>query len=106
MLARTSSPARPRIVNTRVGTQGFTFAGRAGDIYGRYLGYYFLNIAAWVAAAVVTFMAIGGTIETLGISSDEFLKLFGFACPSIDYTAPTDPRAPANTEPAVSVPVL
>ena len=68
--------ARPRIVNTRVGTQGFTFAGRAGDIYGRYLGYYFLNIAAWIAAAVVTFMAIGGTIEALGISSGEFLKLF------------------------------
>ncbi len=68
--------ARPRIVNARVGTQGFAFAGRAGDIYGRYLGYYFLNIVAWVAAAVVTFMAIGGTIETLGISSDEFLKLF------------------------------
>lgn len=68
--------ARPRIVNARVGTQGFAFAGRAGDIYGRYLGYYFLNIAAWIAAAVVTFMAIGGTIETLGISSDEFLKLF------------------------------
>ena len=68
--------ARPRIVNTRVGTQGFAFAGRASDIYGRYLGYYFLNIVAWVAAAFVTFMAIGGTIETLGISSDEFLKLF------------------------------
>lgn len=68
--------ARPRIVNARVGSQGFAFAGRAGDIYGRYLGYYFLNIAAWVAAAVVTFMAIGGTIETLGISSDDFLKLF------------------------------
>jgi uncharacterized membrane protein YjgN (DUF898 family) len=67
--------ARPRIVNARVGTQGFAFAGRAGDIYGRYLGYYFLNIAAWIAAAFVTFMAIGGTIETLGISSDEFLKL-------------------------------
>lgn len=68
--------ARPRIVNTRVGTQGFDFAGRAGDIYGRYLGYYFLNILAWVAAAVATFMAVGGTLETLGVSSDDFLKLF------------------------------
>ncbi|WP_296332745.1 DUF898 family protein [Reyranella sp.] len=77
--------ARPRIVNARVGTLGFIFAGRAGDIYGRYLGYYFLNIAAWVAAAVVTFMAIGGTIETLGISSDEFLKLF--AHPSLRTVA-------------------
>ena len=44
--------ARPRIANARVGTQGFAFAGRAGDIYGRYLGYYFLNILAWVAAGV------------------------------------------------------
>lgn len=68
--------ARPRIVNARVGTQGFDFAGRAGDIYGRYLGYYFLNILAWVAAAVATFMAVGGTLETLGVSSDDFLKLF------------------------------
>ena len=68
--------ARPRIVNTRVGTQGFAFAGRAGDIYGRYLGYYFLNILTWVAAAVATFMAVGGTLETLGVSSNDFLKLF------------------------------
>jgi uncharacterized membrane protein YjgN (DUF898 family) len=68
--------ARPRIANTRVGTQGFAFAGRAGDIYSRYLGYYFLNILAWVAAAVATFMAVGGTLETLGVSSDDFLKLF------------------------------
>ena len=77
--------ARPRIVNTRVGTQGFTFAGRAGDIYGRYLGYYFLNIVAWVAAAVVTFMAVGGTLESLGFSSDDFLKLF--AHPSLRTVA-------------------
>jgi len=68
--------ARPRIANTRVGTMPFAFAGRAGDIYGRYLGYYFLNILAWVAAAVATFMAVGGTLETLGVSSDDFLKLF------------------------------
>lgn len=67
--------ARPRIANTRVGTMPFAFAGRAGDIYGRYLGYYFLNIMAWVVAAVVTFMAVGGTLESLGVSSDDFLKL-------------------------------
>jgi uncharacterized membrane protein YjgN (DUF898 family) len=42
--------ARPRISNASVGTQGFEFAGRAGDIYGRYVGYYFLNILAWVVA--------------------------------------------------------
>jgi len=67
--------ARPRIANARVGTLPFAFAGRAGDIYGRYLGYYFLNILAWVVAAVVTFMAIGGTLESFGVSSDDFLKL-------------------------------
>jgi uncharacterized membrane protein YjgN (DUF898 family) len=58
--------ARPRIVNARVGTQGFAFAGSAGDIYGRYLGYYFLNIVAWIVAAGATFALIGGTIESLG----------------------------------------
>ena len=67
--------ARPRIANARVGTLPFAFAGRAGDIYGRYLGYYFLNILAWVVAAVVTFMAIGGTLESFGVSSDDFLRL-------------------------------
>lgn len=68
--------ARPRIANARVGTLPFAFAGTAGDIYGRYLGYYFLNIVAWVAAAVAVFFAVGGTLESLGVSSDDFLKLF------------------------------
>lgn len=67
--------ARPRIANARLGSLPFVFAGRAGDIYARYLGYYFLNILAWVAAAVAVFMAVGGTLEGLGISSDDFLKL-------------------------------
>ncbi len=66
--------ARPRISNVRFGTLPFAFAGSAGDIYGRYLGYYFLNIIAWVIAAVVAFAAVGGTVEGLGLSSDEFLK--------------------------------
>jgi uncharacterized membrane protein YjgN (DUF898 family) len=68
--------ARPRISNVRFGTLPFAFAGSSGDIYGRYLGFYFLNIIAWVVAAAVTFGAIGGTIGSLGISSDEVLKLF------------------------------
>jgi len=67
--------ARPRISNARIGTLPFLFAGRAGDIYGRYIGYYFLNILAWVAAGIAVFAAVGGTIESLGISSDDFLKL-------------------------------
>lgn len=68
--------ARPRIVNARVGTQGFTFAGRAGDIYGRYIGYYFLNILAWAIAAGATFALIGGTIESLGFTFEDLQKLF------------------------------
>jgi len=42
--------ARPRIANAGLGTLRFTFAGSAGDIYKRYVGYYFLNILAWVLA--------------------------------------------------------
>jgi uncharacterized membrane protein YjgN (DUF898 family) len=52
------------------------FAGTSGDIYGRYLGFYFLNIIAWVVALVITFAAIGGTIGGLGVSSEDMLKLF------------------------------
>ncbi len=68
--------ARPRISNARVGTLGFQFAGSAGDIYGRYVGYYFLNIFAWGIAVGLAFALIGGTIEQLGLSSAEFLDLF------------------------------
>ena len=68
--------ARPRISNVRFGTLPFVFAGRVGDIYGRYLGFYFLNIIAWVAAAGITFAAIGGTVGSLGFSSEDMLKLF------------------------------
>jgi uncharacterized membrane protein YjgN (DUF898 family) len=58
--------ARPRIANARLGTQGFEFAGSAGDIYGRYIGYYFLNIAAWGAAIIVAILAAGGSVAELG----------------------------------------
>ena len=47
--------ARPRIANVRFGTLPFAFAGSAGDIYGRFIGYYFLNIFAWVVALVIVF---------------------------------------------------
>lgn len=63
--------ARPRISNARVGTLPLAFAGGAGDIYGRYLGYYFLNILAWIVAAVGVFMAIGGTLDGLGLSLED-----------------------------------
>jgi uncharacterized membrane protein YjgN (DUF898 family) len=67
--------ARPRISHTFFGTQRFDFAGNAGDIYGRYLGYYFLNVFAWIVAlgiaAAVVFL--GGM--QLGITGEEIEKL-------------------------------
>src|SRR5204862_7903111 len=68
--------ARPRIANAFVGTQRIDFAGHAGDIYGRYIGYYFLNIGAWVVAmaAAVTIAIAGG--KGLGFSGEDFEKLF------------------------------
>ena len=68
--------ARPRISNARLGTLPLAFAGSAGDIYGRFLGYYFLNIVAWIVAIVAAFAIVGGTAEEFGITWDEFLKLF------------------------------
>lgn len=70
--------ARPRIANTRFGSLPFVFAGGAGDIYGRYVGYYFLNIIAWLVAAGIFFTAIGGAVGGLGISftEEEVQRLF------------------------------
>jgi len=68
--------AKPRIANAFLGTLRLDFAGRAGDIYGRFIGYYFLNIAAWalviIAASVV--VVLGG--QHLGLTGEEFLELF------------------------------
>jgi len=63
--------ARPRITNARFGSLPFVFAGSAGDIYGRYIGYYFLNIIAWLVAAVIFFTAIGGAVGGLGLDFTE-----------------------------------
>jgi uncharacterized membrane protein YjgN (DUF898 family) len=69
--------ARPRITNTRFGSLPFVFAGSAGDIYGRYVAYYFLNIIAWVVAVAIFFTAIGGAVGGLGldITEDEIRKV-------------------------------
>ena len=67
--------ARPRISNTRVGTLPLAFAGSASDIYGRYLGYYFLNIVGWLVAIGAAIAIVGSTVEQLGISGEDFLKL-------------------------------
>ena len=74
---RVGHTARPRIANTRFGSLRFVFSGGAGDIYGRYVGYYFLNIIAWLVAMGIFFAAIGGTVGGLGISftEEEILKL-------------------------------
>lgn len=68
--------ARPRIANVLVGTQGFVFAGRAGDIYGRFIGYYFLNILAWLVAIGLAFGIVGGLGSELGVSLDNIPELF------------------------------
>ena len=67
--------ARPRISNARVGTLPLAFAGSAGDIYGRFLGYYFLNIVGWLVAIGAAFAIVGGTVSQLGVTEDDFLKL-------------------------------
>ncbi len=68
--------ARPRIANAALGTQRFEFAGRAGDVYGRYLGYYFLNILLW---AVVIGLAAAGLVAggaKLGIDETALATIF------------------------------
>jgi uncharacterized membrane protein YjgN (DUF898 family) len=68
--------ARPRLANAGLGDERFEFAGRAGDIYGRYVGYYFLNLLAWIAALAISIAVAGHFIsETVG-SVDDLLKLF------------------------------
>lgn len=67
--------AKPRISNARVGTQGLEFAGRSGDIYGRYIGYYFLNIFVWLVAIGIAATAIGITISSVGKEFEDFGKL-------------------------------
>jgi uncharacterized membrane protein YjgN (DUF898 family) len=70
------SLARPRLTNARVGTQSLDFAGRSGDIYGRYVGYYFLNIFAWVVAIGVAATAVGITVARIGKEFDDISRLF------------------------------
>lgn len=69
--------ARPRITSAAIGTQRLEFAGNAGDIYGRYIGYYFLNILVWVlvVAAAAVLIGVGSEIGFEGKTlSDLFSK--------------------------------
>ena len=68
--------AQPRIANARLGTQRLEFAGRAGDIYGRFVGYYFLNILAWIAAIAIAVAAITWGGKSLGIAEKDVAELF------------------------------
>jgi uncharacterized membrane protein YjgN (DUF898 family) len=68
--------ARPRLANAFLGTLRLDFAGRAGDIYGRYIGYYFLNIAAWVLVFTVGVVVVTLGGQQLGLTSEDFLELF------------------------------
>jgi uncharacterized membrane protein YjgN (DUF898 family) len=67
--------ARPRISHAFFGTQRFDFAGSAGDIYGRYLGYYFLNVFVWIVAIglAVAAVIVGGM--QLGFTAEEVTQL-------------------------------
>jgi uncharacterized membrane protein YjgN (DUF898 family) len=84
-----------RTRHTTFGNLNFGFAGRAADIYGRFIGFYFLNIAAWVVLFIVVGIIIGGVSSSVGSLSFEqmmerlanptpmvllifFLVLFGF----------------------------
>ena len=68
--------ARPRIVNASIGTQRFEFAGSAGDVYGRYIGFYFLNILLWVVVigVAVTALVVGGV--KLGLDQAKLAAIF------------------------------
>ncbi|NDH61639.1 MAG: DUF898 family protein [Alphaproteobacteria bacterium] len=45
-------------------------------MYGRYLGYYFLNILAWLVAIAAAFAIVGGTVGEFGLSWEEIRDLF------------------------------
>jgi uncharacterized membrane protein YjgN (DUF898 family) len=68
--------AQPRITHARVGTQPLEFAGRSGDIYSRYIGYYFLNILVWLVAIGIAATAVGVTVSSVGKEFEDIGKLF------------------------------
>lgn len=72
--------ARPRISNAAIGTQRFVFAGHAGDIYGRYIAYYLLNIVVTVVLIVAVVAAAGAAFVGRDL---EDLKQFAQAPPPL-----------------------
>jgi len=69
------SLARPRIGNAFLGTQRLDFAGRVGDIYGRYIGYYFLNVLIWIVAIGIAVAVVMAGGHQFGITSEELTRL-------------------------------
>jgi uncharacterized membrane protein YjgN (DUF898 family) len=67
--------ARPRISHAFFGTQRFDFAGNAGDIYGRFLGYYFLNVFVWIVAIGLAVAAVITGGMQLGFTAEEVTQL-------------------------------
>jgi uncharacterized membrane protein YjgN (DUF898 family) len=70
------SLAKPRVANVRLGSQGFEFGGRAGDIYGRYIGYYFLNILAWGVAIGIGFAVFSQVFKDSLTGSSDLVTVF------------------------------
>jgi uncharacterized membrane protein YjgN (DUF898 family) len=67
--------SRPRISNTFLGTQRLDFAGRVGDIYSRYIGYYFLNVLVWMVAMGVAVAVVIWGGKGLGFTREDVTQL-------------------------------
>ncbi|MBX3502137.1 MAG: DUF898 family protein [Alphaproteobacteria bacterium] len=66
------------------GNLNFGFAGRAADIYGRFIGFYFLNIAAWIVLAIVVFMIIRGVSSSIGsLSFEQMMEKLAHPTPMV-----------------------
>lgn len=73
-----------RTRNMTFGHLNFGFAGRAADIYGRFIGFYFLNIAAWVVLAIVVAIIIGGvSSSTTGLSFEQMAEKLAHPTPIV-----------------------
>ncbi len=73
-----------RTRHTTFGTVPFGFAGRASDIYGRYIGFLALNLLAWFVLMVVVAVVVG-------VGADWFQKQFGPASDILEKLAHPTP---------------
>jgi uncharacterized membrane protein YjgN (DUF898 family) len=63
------------------GNLNFGFAGRAADIYGRFIGFYFLNIAAWVVLGIVVAVIIGMSTNNSPLSFEQMMEKLAHPTP-------------------------